>query len=86
MMVPKRSMCEMGFSVSLPMSRAVWSPSLFAIQPWATSCSTMAKISGGAMTTIFCMVVSSSMILSRVVDAETKIDTKRKCRALSKRN
>ena len=37
-MDPKGSMCAAGLSVRRPARFAVGSPSLLAIQPWATSC------------------------------------------------
>ncbi len=38
------SICFWGFKVSLPISRAVGSPSLSATKPWATSCKIAEKI------------------------------------------
>src|SRR3990172_9742250 len=52
MIVQNRSICRKGFNVRRPMFRAVGSPSLFATQPCATSCTMMAKMTGGAITII----------------------------------
>src|SRR5260221_3951474 len=46
--VPNRSMCELGFSVSRPARRAVSSPSRSATTPCITSCAMIANMIGGA--------------------------------------
>src|SRR5208283_1505040 len=48
MIVPKRSMCEIGFSVRRPARRAVSSPRRSATTPCITSCAMIANIIGGA--------------------------------------
>src|SRR5690348_265422 len=51
--VPTGSMCLMGLRVRRPSIRAVGSPSLLAIQPWATSWTVMANRSGTPTRRIF---------------------------------
>src|SRR5882757_4749623 len=48
MIVPKRSICESGFSVSRPIRSAVSSPNRSATKPCITSCRMIAKIVGSA--------------------------------------
>src|SRR5258708_32569419 len=48
MIVPKRSMCEIGFSVRRPARRAVSSPRRSATTPCITSCAMIANMIGGA--------------------------------------
>src|ERR1700676_1715504 len=48
MMVPNRSICESGFSVSRPIRSAVSSPNRSATKPCITSCRMIAKIVGSA--------------------------------------
>ena len=43
---PKISRCLMGLSVSLPISFAVLSPSLYATKPWLSSCRVMHSRAG----------------------------------------
>src|SRR5258706_10157213 len=58
--VPIGSTCFSGFRDKRPSMNAVESPSFLAAQPWATSCSVMAKIPGIATTEI----VRSSLAIS----------------------
>src|ERR1700733_2155768 len=56
MIVPKRSMCEIGFSVRRPARRAVSSPRRSATTPCMTSCAMIANMIGGATIQIVAMV------------------------------
>ena len=65
--VPTISICASGFSVSLPMSLAVGSPSLFATKPWAVSWNVIAiRIGSADMTN--CLIISEiSVIIENVL-------------------
>src|ERR1700732_1560314 len=56
MIVPKRSMCEIGFSVRRPARRAVSSPRRSATTPCITSCAMIANMIGGATMQMVAMV------------------------------
>src|SRR5260221_8978955 len=56
MIVPKRSMCEIGFSVRRPARRAVSSPRRSATTPCITSCAMIANMIGGATIQMVAMV------------------------------
>src|SRR5260370_33983229 len=56
MIVPNRSMCEIGFSVRRPARRAVSSPRRSATTPCITSCAMIANMIGGATMQIVAMV------------------------------
>src|SRR5271156_3383158 len=56
MIVPKRSMCEIGFSVRRPARSAVLSPRRSATTPCITSCAMIANMIGGATIQMVAMV------------------------------
>src|SRR5271156_5409934 len=56
MIVPKRSMCEIGFSVRRPARSAVSSPRRSATTPCITSCAMIANMIGGATIQMVAMV------------------------------
>src|SRR5258707_8724675 len=79
MIVPKRSMCEIGFSVRRPARRAVSSPRRSATTPCITSCAMIANMIGGATIQMVAIVPFRS---PKSVDAFCRA---RACRARMKR-
>src|SRR5271168_4251942 len=65
MIVPKRSICEIGFNVRRPARRAVSSPRRSATTPCMTSCAMIANMIGGATTQMVAMVPFRSPKLIR---------------------